>query len=220
MYKTAEGIWVHDRGEEGVREQQREYRDLLTIFKDKPCGDVWDIGAHVGWFPWYVNKHISPASIVCVECSPRQVAALRKNLPSNAKLLVGALVADDYRYGVVDLYLGKTYTSCDTTFGPVRGRDRVRVKPIKIRDIVKEIPSPQVVKLDCEGAEYVIDPVRHLPESVEVLVAEVHYNRKGQMELLKKFNQGMLEAGFTFYRPLKISDYSKTSHVTYTRIRG
>lgn len=217
MYKTEEGIWVRDKGEEGVREQQKEYRDLIELFKGRDCGGVWDIGAHVGWFPWYVNKHIQPSEILCVECSPRQIEILRKNLPTNARLLVGALVPDDYRYGAVDLYLGKTYSSCDSTFTSVRGRQRVKVKPLKMEAIRAVLPFPQVVKLDCEGAEYHIDPVKHIPESVEVLVAEVHYNRKGQRELLTRFDEGMMEAGFSLLRPLKIDDYLKTSHITYTR---
>lgn len=219
IYQTAEGLWVHDSGEEGVRKQQSEYRAVADVFGDEHVAGVWDVGAHVGWFPWYLRQVLPGgfSDAVCVECAPRQLDVLRRNAGAGVKVLAGALVPDDYPYGGVRLFLGNKYSSCDSTYCPVRGRKSVMVRPVKVADVAAVVPRPRLVKLDCEGAEYYVDPRRHLPDSVECLVAEIHYNRKGQLDLAHQFDDACKAAGFCPVKPFKVNGYNRTSHVAYVR---
>lgn len=218
MYQTPEGLWVNNSGDEGVRNQQKEYRELLRYFPDKRCGNVWDIGAHIGWFPWYVNKNLRPRHILCVECSPVQISLLKMNSRINMRILEGAVVADDYVGPTVDLYLGKTYSSCDSTYCEVRGRKSVTVPTLRWNEIATEMPDPTVIKLDCEGAEYTLVPERHIPKTTRAIVAEYHYNREGQKEKLINLDNQLQGIGFIRSRPLKFGkSFTKTMHVSYFR---
>lgn len=218
MYRTKEGLLVHNKGEEGVCQQQREYKAIIPYFSDRPCGGVWDLGAHVGWFPWYVNKNIqpNPVKILCVECSPRQIKALRLNIPSNAEILQGAIIPDSDERSELTLYLGKTYSSCDS-IEQIRGRETVTVPTVKMADIIAALPHPKLVKIDIEGAEYGIDFKKWLPFSVEMVVAELHHQRPGHLELQQKLHKQMISLGFQTDKPPRENPYNRTCHVAYTR---
>lgn len=219
-YRTKEGLYVHDAGEEGVREQQSEYRLLKDVFKDRPCGGVWDVGAHVGWFAWYATRWARPERILCVECAPRQLSVLRRNVPPVASVLAGALVADDDPRTEVELYLGKTYSSCDSTYDVVKGRKCVTVSAVRYADLSAALPDPEVVKLDCEGAEYCTVPSRHFPDSVRVVLAEFHWNRPGQEDQLHELDAAITEVGFRRVKPAELvteGKWKKTVHVSYLR---
>lgn len=216
FYRTEEGLYVHNKGEEGVREQQKEYKSIIDFFKNEECLGAWDFGAHVGWFPWYVNTNIICRSILCVECSPNQLKMLKRNIPDNAELLEGAIVSDDYVGDTLDLYLGKKYSSCDTVF-PVRGRRKVTVPVLKMCQIVEVMPEPELVKFDMEGAEYCIDLKKWLPDSVKMLVAELHHQRPGHLQKQEEFHRTMVSLGFKTDKPPKENTFKKTCHVSYTR---
>lgn len=218
MYQTAEGIWVQNSRDEYIRKEQHEYKAIREIFAGRPRVRVWDIGAHVGWFTWYLRQHLQPQQILCVECSPRQLEALRKNVQENTKILEGALVPDTYKEETVLLYLNMTGNSAgDSTFCKIRGRESTPVKAIKVADIKELLPDPDLIKLDCEGAEYHIEPAKHIPNSASAVVAEIHYHRKGQKELFHQFNEGMLSIGFKQVKPFKFNDFRGCSHVSYSR---
>ena len=218
-YQTAEGLWVRDKGEEGVREQQKEWKGLIEVFKDTPCQQVWDLGAHVGWFTWFANQNLHPnPEILCVECSPRQIELLQYNIPSNARLLQGALVPDSYRGSGVTLWLGKKYSSCDTIQPAKNRRGIYGIRAIKLRDVIKAMPNPDAIKLDIEGSEYGLDWQNQMPKSVKCLVAELHHPTVIQQVLQSKFQQIMIELGFKPVRPAKINTFQKVCHVRYDRI--
>lgn len=218
MHKTQEGIYVRDKGEEGVREQQKEYNGLIKwcLKNNIRVENIWDIGAHIGWFPWYVNQHLKPKSILCIEPSPRQIQLLKLNLPTNAKLLEGAIVSDDYRGKTVPLYLAHKYSSGDCIFS-IRGRNAVEVPALKISDIKGRMPSPDVIKIDAEGAEYIINWELHTPSSVKAIAAELHHLRPGHSELLLQLHTRWTDMGFTAIKSAKINNFRKMCSCLYVR---
>lgn len=216
MYQTKEGLWVRDKGEEGVREQQKEYKGLISFFEGKECQNIWDLGAHVGWFTWYSAKHLHPKNILCVECSPKQLEMLKKNIPANGQILEGAIVSDSYKGSTIGLYLGKQYTSCDC-IQEVRGRESISVPVVRMVDIVRKMPNPQVIKIDIEGAEYEIDWKKWMPKSVEIVVAELHHQREGHLQKMFQMHETLLSLGFTANKQAKESSYNRTCHVEYVR---
>lgn len=217
-YQTEEGLWVGSKGDEGVREQQKEYKAIIEFFKERQCNYVWDIGAHVGWFPWYVNKSLKtkPKKILCVECAPKQLRYLNKNAPDNVQVISGAVVPDSYQESTINLWLGKTYTSCDSVIER-RGRQAVTVNVVKMNQLRKYVPNPDLIKLDCEGAEYGIEPVKHIPSSVKIIVAELHYDRPGQIDQLEQFEKSLSKIGLVPIKETKLSTFRKTTHATYIR---
>lgn len=215
-YKTEEGLWARNKGEEGVREQQKEWKGMAEYFKGKSCRSVIDFGAHVGWFVWYAMNTFNPERILCVECAPNQLELLKQNVPDNTEVFAGAVVNDDYAKPTIDLYLGRTYSSCDS-ITPVKGRKIVTVRAIKMQQILKRMPNPQAIKLDMEGAEYEINWLKHMPKSVEFVAAELHHQRPGHLEKQRQFHKDLLRLGFKCTKEPKENTFYKTCHVWYQR---
>lgn len=216
MYQTKEGLWVHDKGEEGVREQQRDYKYLVEWVKTHEVKRVWDLGAHVGWFTWYLQQHCKPDRILCVEPSPNQLECLRKNVQVPfVKIVPRALTSNDGA-SQTNLYLGKTYSSCNSVF-EVRGRKTITVPTIKMSELSTRLSNPDVVKVDIEGAEYLVNWYRDLPKSVNLFMTELHHHRKGHDVLLFSLCHQLERLGFKAIKGPKLNSYKKTCTVIYVR---
>jgi len=142
-----------------------------------PAPVVVDIGANVGVFAVWAARRLGAARIVAVEPSPPTAARLRRNLERNRtsgatvlQAAVGARTAEAvlYRRGqpsLSTLYEQDVYGS---SFSP-----EARVRVVTLGEIFEEegIDGCDLLKLDCEGAEYEIlfaagrdtlDRIRHI----------------------------------------------------------
>ena len=123
---------------------------------------VLDIGAHVGAFTVAIAQRYPAAKVTCYEQSPTSPAYLRANIPANdvAQRVQIHQAAVAARSDSVHLYSDGD-VSCEATIvGPAgaesEGRSRtVRVCPVvAFKTAVRSAGNVDLVKLDCEAAEY------------------------------------------------------------------
>jgi FkbM family methyltransferase len=149
----------------------------------EPPLTVLDIGAHVGSFTIALAERYPAAKMTCYEPSPTSAAFLRANITANhldqrVQVLQSAVASEP---GSVRLY-SEGDASCEaTTISPAVGSDAatqtVTVCPaVAFETAVSTAGKPDLVKLDCEGAEYdiVLNSKRPCWEQVSSVLLEYH----------------------------------------------
>ncbi len=136
---------------------------------------VYDIGAHWGYFSLLASRHVGDAGkIIAFEPHPHNVRVMEKNLKLNGihnVHLLKVAVADTS--GVATFDLGE-----DTGLGRLSQKGSYQVRVVRLDDLFEqgEIPSPQLVKIDIEGAEgAALRGMRHiLEEAKPIVLLETH----------------------------------------------
>jgi FkbM family methyltransferase len=126
-------------------------------------GDVfWDIGANYGFMSIYVDRVFDGAvKTVAFEPNPVVLGELRENLRRNQcrNVAIEEVCLSD-RAGETSFY-----TSSDHSWNATLIRDfaeinaeniEVKVETSTIDECVERLPPPSVIKLDVEGAEYLV----------------------------------------------------------------
>jgi len=138
---------------------------------------VLDIGAHVGSFACALAQRAGRARILCVEPSPVTSDWLARNLEANnlsgrVTVLQAAVAGTD---GAGTLWESGDASCVSSTTGG-RGRS-LPVKTVSLESLVSRAGGPpEVMKIDCEGAEY--DTILNSPDwcwkQVRYLFLEYH----------------------------------------------
>jgi len=141
------------------------------IAQELSSGDTfYDIGANVGFFTVIAARRVGPAGrVVAFEPVHSNAALLRRNLAANAfenAEIVEAAVGD--RSGSVP-FLSRTAVD-----GKVHPRGDTQVRMVRLDDL--DLPAPDLVKIDAEGAEFdVLRGARALIERHRpTIVCELH----------------------------------------------
>lgn len=136
-----------------VLAEKDEIADLLSELR--PTGAFYDIGAHVGIYTCFVSQIVSEGQVVAFEPVPSNFTRLRENLRLNG---VGADVhsvalsdeakqlemsVDSDKPGTIG-HLSKDTAEESETITSVIGDDYIKEN---------NIPLPDVMKMDVEGAE-------------------------------------------------------------------
>ena len=192
MYKDeVSGLWVRDKGDQGVVKQMRDYKSLLNLpFKPKT---ILDLGGFIGTFVWFAKKNLDPELIVSVEPDPSNIEVFDKNWSTEQNVHLYKAAATMFDGDTLPLYLGKTYRSCNS-LESFRGRETVDVATISFRTLLDQY-NPDVIKCDIEGGEFGLDWT-NLPDSVKVVVMEIHQHRPAWIEQMKEIDQQLLDQGF------------------------
>ncbi len=133
------------------------YRQRGWTFEDPDAARlVLDVGAHVGSFTCALAPRLPGARFVCVEPSPVAAAWLRVNLLRNGigerATVIEAAIAETEGDAVL---VGGDEASCGATTLPGAEGPGPRVRTTTLDALVAAIGAvPDIVKLDCEGAEY------------------------------------------------------------------
>lgn len=149
-----------------------EYRPALVGLP--PDCRVIDIGANVGLFSAMVFSRYPGATVLAVEPSPDSAALLRRNVGDNP----------GFRWTAIEAALwtdrqGVALTNHALSSGRRVGEEGTGVASLPLADIVAQLATPDLVKIDIEGAEDVAlrgsaaQPLAH----VKRLVIELHPDR-------------------------------------------
>jgi FkbM family methyltransferase len=166
---------------------------------------VLDIGAHIGTFSHMAHAK-GAKEIWAIEPEYSNYQMLLGNVGSFTKTYNAALVSGDTKE--VELYEASYKASTNHSTIPIKGRKAVKVPAVKFGEILEEF-QPEVIKMDCEGAEYDLLETT-LPESVQEIALEIHLFRKEMVKQGKKLVE--LFDTWEMVKVPKINTKSSTTH--------
>lgn len=153
---------------EVVAEMKRSYGWLNVEGKR-----VLDVGANIGTFSRMALKK-GAVSVEAYEPDVGNATVAKLNAPE-ADIRTAALISSEEKE--IALYINptsKNHGNFSTT--EYRGRNAHMVSAVNFSEVLDEF-KPQIIKMDCEGAEY--DLLRNpLPLDVEEIALEIHLMKK------------------------------------------
>jgi FkbM family methyltransferase len=153
---------------------KREHR-LLTLISDGRLRCVFDIGAHLGLHTLFYSAVAD--KVVSFEPAPMNYARLLANLRLNGRTNVSARnIALSDRTAPLD-FLDNGVSQTGTLLlnaQHAEGFRRIRVQAHRLDDL--ELPPPDLIKIDCEGAEMQVlrGAIETLRRHRPILHLEVH----------------------------------------------
>jgi len=147
---------------------------------------LYDIGAHVGFFSVLGCRLVGPSGEVhCFEPLAGNIAALEHNLTENSFNACIHTVAVGDRDGAVKMTVGEHHITAR-----VEDAGNLRVPMVQLDSL--SLPSPDVIKIDVEGAEAraLAGMQRTLREHRPVVIVEIHGEQDGAVRALLR------EAGY------------------------
>ncbi len=128
-------------------EQMRLFEAAVT-----PGGVVFDVGAHAGLYTLLAARLVGPAGrAVAFEPLPRNLAFLRRHVALNALTNVTVVpAAVCARTGVA-----RFLPAPSSSMGRLAADGPLQVRTVALDDLISggELPPPDVIKIDVEGAE-------------------------------------------------------------------
>lgn len=151
---------------------------------------IVDIGAHIGCFAKLVHKLNPSAQIICVEVCPENIEYLQKNVGGFAKIIQAACTYDEREM----MLLNAVRPNCESTGGSVvipktlentnylrqpdyqYWSDERQILKVTLEQIMKEcgVDKIDLLKLDCEGAEFSILENTVSLDRIRFIVGEYH----------------------------------------------
>lgn len=143
-------------------------------FEIRPDHVVVDIGAHVGAFSTYAA--INGANVYSYEPSPKNYGLLMENINlNNIKNITAYNKAVCGHSGKVKLYVNSKVPQLDSMFREGDG-ESVDVECTTLKNIINTVGEVNLLKMDCEGAEYEIifkTPEKYL-KMIKKIAMEYH----------------------------------------------
>lgn len=208
------GLWVRNKGDEGVIKQMKDYKSLLGCGIEKPV--VLDLGGYIGTFVWWAMGNLDPKMVISVEPDPSNAEVFKKNFGQRDGVILHQSACTMKHDDTAPLYLGKTYASCNS-LEHFRGRQKVDVTTVSFPTML-EIYQPDIIKCDIEGGEFGLDWT-NLPDCVKFIVMEIHQQRPAWIEQMKEIDQRLLDQGFEHVvKPKHVATFHKVDIGAWKRI--
>jgi FkbM family methyltransferase len=191
--------WTYDKSV--ITEMPRAYGWL-----DLEGKVVLDIGGNIGAFSNFAIER-GAKEVWAFEPEEENFELLSMNVGGRAKVFRGALISGkDSEIKFYKTTSGKNPGNYSMI--PFKGREIVKVPAINFSSVLNEL-QPEVIKMDCEGAEYdLLKTV--LPDSVQEISLEIHLNKREFKECAEK-----LIALFDTWEMVKAPKYNDKSWHTY-----
>lgn len=214
MYKEPlAGLFVRNKGQEGVVAQQKEYNRLKKI-PSAIGAVVLDIGGHIGSFAWFALNSLSAKSVTSVEPDPENAEVYKKNWSKDKRVtLIEGALSDTQKEAT--LFLGKNYSSCNS-LTHFRGREGIPVKCTTLKATIARI-RPTLIKCDIEGGEYALN-WDSIPKYVKTIIFEFHYQKKEWLEKQIEIDTLLKKQGFVAVKePANKVTFTKVCIAIYSR---
>ena len=159
---------------------------------------VLDIGANVGFFTISALFKLKQPRVISFEPMKRNFVQLQKNLEKagNQVTLVNKAVNNVPGELVLKFNSNLGITTSASLFDNIHGNDEERVQATTLENVFSdyEVAKIDLLKLDCEGAEYNIlyNTPSHLFKKINCISIETHPgpDKKENKEALEKFLAG------------------------------
>jgi FkbM family methyltransferase len=159
-----------------IKQTPNEYRCVADFI---PGSKVLDIGAHIGCFS-LMAMSFGAEQVISVEPNPVSAAHLRKNVSfaPNRSIVIEAAVVGRDETTVTLRWLNTTWRSRPPKDERTewRGRDYqfATARTVRFAELFTRY-EPNLIKLDCEGAEYdMLQSIDVMPSCVRTFTAEWH----------------------------------------------
>jgi len=181
---------------------QKDYGDLKPYLPGKI---VLDLGAHVGFFTaWAFNN--GAERVISVEPTGPNYLKLIQNIPEkeyNSCILKLAVVPKKEKRPAYSRYLSNNSNMLRSQVCYSIKSQKWRDIPINYEpvvainfDLLLESEPVSVIKFDIEGMEIpILEEIGNLPESVNAIAIEWHYNKENYDRMLSVMNK-ILKWGF------------------------
>lgn len=163
---------------------QEEKYELEGILEEISSNDVfYDIGANTGLYSCFVANTSSSCQVVAFEPYPPNVSELKENIELNGSEQVSVFdVALSDRSGTISFSAPEDPTPGHGTGSIAEEENCESVRTVQDDELISDdkAPSPNVVKIDVEGAEpLVVDGLRNAPSdgSCRLVFCELHLSR-------------------------------------------
>lgn len=138
---------------------------------------IFDVGAHIGLFSLYASQFCKKGMIFCFEPIKENYDLLQSNLQlNNLKNVVPYNVAVSNKISAVTIFLNKD-ESGHSMYSPTS--KSIQVESITLQKIFYDnnISKCDLLKLDCEGAEYdIVDTLSiHDINKINKMIIEYHF---------------------------------------------
>jgi len=174
------------------------YNRAISSLPQSPT--VVDLGANVGFFTLKTAASYPGGSFLCVEPDPRNFGSLERNIGANSRYQITALRRavggkSEERPMFVGGERGHSSFYPDPTCGSQAFRKSLQVVSMTLDELfeLERIERCDLLKLDCEGAEYEIfaSVTSNCVKRIDRIVLEYHEWVEGQSsEVLKKRLEG------------------------------
>ena len=152
---------------------ENEYDDEFLKIQDNDV--IIDIGAHAGYFSLKASSYCKNGKIFSFEPFPDNFKILKENIQiNNIQNITANNIAISNRNGKQKLYLGH-----DSTNSLVKKKSNsIEVSTIKLENVFEQydILSCDLLKIDCEGAEYeiILDLNPEILKKIKKISMEYH----------------------------------------------
>jgi FkbM family methyltransferase len=203
--RTVDGLTIT------IRRNKWDARVLQEIFLTKPYdrtlalsegATVVDVGGYIGDFALYAASHLKAKKVVVYEPSPKNFALLQRNIAVNQ--LANRIIPVNKAIGTTGSVMMNT-NSPDrdqvnvTSYGHKHNSELVAIDTDSLSNVLEQhhLGEVDLLKLDCEGAEY--DIILSTPPDVLRRVRHIvfeHHEIDGAAELLEATRSKLVGAGF------------------------
>ncbi len=172
-------------------------------FKVSASPIILDLGANIGFASVFYATQYPGARILAFEPNPSSFDLLKKNISTcNFGDRIEAFpYALTNKEGVISFYVGKESTSLRSSLFSDRAQgEEIKVEARPVSTFVSQLPHVDIMKIDVEGAEYLIfeDLLKtNQLSKIRNLVVEFHLNVSSENSLAKFLNN-LEAAGFIY----------------------
>lgn len=161
------------------RTEEPVIRDIISELNEDDV--FYDIGANIGVYSCVISKKLNRGNVIAFEPSPPAYRKLKDNSELNGDRIqhYQIAVSDENSRVEFAVDIGDVQSRRSTLNV---GNNSIEYKSIKVDSkklgtVIREenLPLPNVIKIDVEGAEYrVLKGMEDILDSVEIVYCEVH----------------------------------------------
>jgi len=155
----------------------REQKIYILFFEKIEGLNVLDVGANIGTFTHNLIEN-GAKQVYAFEPEPENIKMFKKQNFGNKVRLFESAISN--KNGTSKLYLNTKKNKGTHSLNKIRGREPIEVETKSFKKVFEKLKI-DAIKIDIEGAEYLLD-FKQIPDTVKYIAIEVHMSTKENRE--------------------------------------